>query len=76
MNCWRCHNGVYKPDRINVKLERDGAIVIIKNVPAKVCDECGDTTYTSATVKQMHELGNRALKDGFEISVVQMNKAA
>ena len=76
MKCWKCHNGVYKAQKVNVKLERNASMVIVKNVPAKVCDECGDTTYTSTTVDSMHELANHALENGFEISVVQMQKAA
>lgn len=76
MNCWKCHHGVYKAQKVNVKLERNGSIVIVKNVPAKVCDECGDTTYSSKTVERMHKLANNALQNGFEISVVQMKAAA
>ena len=42
MKCAICHEGYTKPGHINSKLERDGTFVIVKQVPALICDNCGE----------------------------------
>jgi YgiT-type zinc finger domain-containing protein len=42
MKCAICHEGHTKPGFINSKLERNGVIAIIKEVPALICDKCGE----------------------------------
>lgn len=76
MKCVRCKHGSTSKKKVNVKLERDGSIVIVKDVPAMVCDECGEIYFDSATTKLMHNTANKALNDGMEIAVVHLQKAA
>ncbi|WP_157452581.1 YgiT-type zinc finger protein [Chloroherpeton thalassium] len=37
-----CENGTAKPCFAAFTLERGNAIVVFKNVPAPVCENCGD----------------------------------
>ena len=42
MKCTICKHGVTSSGKVSVSLERDGAIVVIKKVPADVCENCGE----------------------------------
>ena len=42
MRCAICKHGVLAPGKVTVTLERDDTMVIIKQVPADVCKECGE----------------------------------
>ena len=42
MRCVICKHGETQPGLVTVTLERDESIVIIKRVPAEVCDNCGE----------------------------------
>jgi YgiT-type zinc finger domain-containing protein len=42
MKCVVCKNGETKIGRTTVTLERDGATLVFKGVPARVCANCGE----------------------------------
>ena len=49
MKCITCRVGETKPRTTTVTLEQDGTIVVFKNVPADVCQTCGEA-YTDEEV--------------------------
>lgn len=42
MKCVICKTGETAPGKVTVTLQRDEATVLIKDVPAEVCDNCGE----------------------------------
>jgi YgiT-type zinc finger domain-containing protein len=42
MKCVICKYGETQPSNTTVTLERDGLTMVIKNVPALVCQNCGE----------------------------------
>ena len=42
MGCHICKSGTYAPGKITVKIERGSAIILVKEVPAEVCDTCSN----------------------------------
>ena len=42
MKCTLCRQGETKPGLTTVTLERGPTIVVIKQVPAEICDICGE----------------------------------
>ncbi len=42
MNCVICKQGQIQPGLVTVTLDREGAIVVFKRVPAEVCENCGE----------------------------------
>ena len=42
MKCTVCKIGQTVPGHATVTLERDGKTIVIKAVPAEVCDNCGE----------------------------------
>jgi YgiT-type zinc finger domain-containing protein len=42
MKCVVCKQGETRPGKTTVVLQRDGATVVINDVPARVCENCGE----------------------------------
>jgi YgiT-type zinc finger domain-containing protein len=42
MKCMVCRHGETKPDFTTFAVERNGAILVVRGVPARVCENCGD----------------------------------
>jgi YgiT-type zinc finger domain-containing protein len=55
MDCDIC-KGKYEKKLIVLSFQRDGKSVVIENVPAQVCDICGDTLLSESTVRELEIL--------------------
>ncbi len=42
MTCVVCKQGETRPGKATLVLQRDGATVVINDVPARVCENCGE----------------------------------
>jgi len=42
--------------RVTYTIELDGRLVVIENVPARVCLETGERFYSPQTVQRIHEI--------------------
>ena len=42
MTCVRCKHGETRPGDVTVTLQRGATTVILKSVPADVCENCGE----------------------------------
>jgi len=73
--CPICKNGELKLGAVTVTLERDGSIVLLKNVPAKVCNNCASYFLDSQTTRRVLEKGENSLKNGAELEVLQLQAA-
>lgn len=74
-SCPICKNGELKPGVVTVTLERDSSIVLLKNVPAKVCDNCASYFLDSQTTRRVLEKGENSFKNGAELEVLQLQAA-
>jgi len=53
----------------------DQGVIVIRNVPAYVCTECGNTWYNGNVVTQLEKLvDNYLLLTGSEVSIVNYTK--
>ena len=64
MKCTICKTGHTHPGVTTVTLQRDNTVVIIRDVPAEICEDCGEY-YLSAPIARRHtsacERGNGQL---------------
>ena len=51
MKCVICKQGVPRPGKTTVILQRDGTTLVVVNVPAEVCENCGEAYVEEATAK-------------------------
>lgn len=56
--------------------ERDGMLIIIKNVPCYKCNECNEVFYTGTVLAQLEQLRKNAEKILTELAVIDYSKAA
>ncbi|AFL85058.1 YgiT-type zinc finger domain protein [Belliella baltica DSM 15883] len=75
MECSICKNGETASGFVTVTLERGGTIVLIKNVPADVCQNCNHYYLDAQTTKMILDKGQEAYDKGAELEVVKLNVA-
>jgi YgiT-type zinc finger domain-containing protein len=75
MECSICKNGETKSGHVTVTLEKGDTIVLIKNVPADVCQNCGHYYLDSETTAMVLNKGQEAFDKGAELEVVKLNVA-
>ena len=71
MKCVICKHGETHLGATTVTLERDGALIVIKDVPADICENCGEYYLSEETTKQVYTQGEEALSRHAEIEVVR-----
>ncbi len=76
MECVICRNGVTRKGKVTVTLERKGTVVIIKQVPANVCNNCGEYYLDADMTKQILQKAEEAYNKGAEIEVIKLKKVA
>lgn len=75
MRCAVCRNGETVSGATTVTLERDGRVVVIRGVPAKVCERCGHGTTSAETTKRAFEMAELLLAGDEEVSDVLLSEA-
>jgi len=75
MECVICKNGTTHEGSTTVTLERKGSIVVIKSVPAQICDNCGHAYLSSELSKLVMAKAEEAFKNGAELEVVKLQAA-
>jgi len=76
MECVICKNGTTKASHVTYTLERDNVIIVFKNVPAMVCQNCGDFYLSTDTTKMLLEKANETLDKGIEFEIINLEPAA
>jgi len=69
MICVICKTGVYKYGYTTVVLTKDDSAVIIKGVPAQVCDQCGEYILSSEISKKVLAIAYEAWSKGAEVEI-------
>jgi len=75
MECTLCHIGTTEKGKVTVTLERGGAIVLIKDVPAEVCTNCGHYYLSEEITRLVIDKGNEAIASGAELEVLKLQVA-
>ncbi len=52
-------------------LERGETIVILKGVPAEVCEECGEYYLSEEVTRRVLERAEQAVQSGAEVEIVR-----
>jgi len=71
MKCVICKHGVTKPGVSTVSLQRGESTVIIKGVPAEVCQDCGEYYLDEKTTAEVMARADAAVKRGVEIEIIR-----
>ena len=69
MRCIVCRAGETKPGTTTVTLERGGTTVVVRGVPAAVCENCGEDYVGEREVAALMTLAEESVRAGVEIEV-------
>ncbi len=71
MKCVLCRHGDTLPGKVTVTLQRANAVIIIKDVPADVCDNCGEYYLSESTIRSVLRTAEESVKKGVEVEIVR-----
>jgi len=71
MKCVICKQGETNTGLTTVTLERGHTTVIIKEVPAEICENCGEYYLSEAVTEKVQNLAEQAFQHGVEIEVLR-----
>jgi YgiT-type zinc finger domain-containing protein len=71
MNCVVCKGGKTGAGSVTVTVQRGDTTVILKRVPADVCENCGEYYLTSEVSAQVLEKAESAVKSGAEVEILR-----
>lgn len=71
MKCQLCKNGTTEKGSVTVTLERGSTVVLIKNVPAEICENCGEYYLDEKTTYNILAKAEVAAKNNAEVEILQ-----
>ena len=71
MKCVICKQGLTHDGMTTVTLERGYTTVVIKDVPAEICENCGEYYLSEEVTEKVQNLAEQAVQHGAEIEVLR-----
>ena len=71
MKCAICHNGETSEGHTTVLLERKETTLVFKNVPAQICENCGEEYLASDTNNDLLKKAKEAVARGVDFQMLR-----
>ena len=71
MKCIICKHGNTQPGLVTVTLQREDCIVILKKVPAEVCENCGEYYLSDTVTDSVLQRAETAVNNGAEVEIIR-----
>jgi YgiT-type zinc finger domain-containing protein len=75
MKCVVCKTGETKAGTTTLTLERDGATLVFKSVPARVCANCGEAYVDGDITARLLKMAEEAARSGVQVEIRHYNAA-
>ena len=69
MECFKCRGNLTEK-KVNYVVNLEKTIIIIKGVPAKVCNQCGDQYFDDETTENIEKIVNQLKELETEVTIV------
>jgi len=69
MTCVICKHGQTHPGKTRMAIERGSTVLVVRSVPAQVCDNCGEAYLSADAVDRLQEMLAGAAQDGVQVEV-------
>jgi len=69
MKCLICKHGETHPGLTVVTLQRGERTLVIKGVPAEICDNCGEYYLSDEVAERLYAQAEGALRRGAEVEI-------
>ena len=76
MKCIVCHHGETRPGTTTVTFHREGQTVVVNEVPAQVCENCGEAYVAEDVTEKVLEIAAEARKAQAQVLVRDFAPAA
>ncbi len=71
MTCAVCKHGNLETGSVTVTLERGSAVLIFKNVPARVCDTCGEEFISAEVNRALLKQAEEEVRRGVHLEMLE-----
>jgi YgiT-type zinc finger domain-containing protein len=71
MACVICKHGEMQVGEVTVTLQRNDTIIVLKGVPAEVCDNCGEYYLSESVAGIVLARAEDAVKRGAEVEILR-----
>lgn len=71
MKCVICKQGETHPGEVTVTLQRGVTTIIFKDVPAEICENCGEYYLSEEITEQVLSRAEEAVKSGAEVEILR-----
>lgn len=75
MKCPICKHGDTISGTASITLERNAATLVFKDVPAQICNNCGEEYFTDKITQSIMKQAELAIAQGVQIDVRQYRVA-
>ncbi len=76
MKCMICKHGETREGTTTVTLEKGNSTIVFKEVPAQICDNCGEKYIDESTTKELLKKARDIIKNGVEVDIRKYEIAA
>lgn len=76
MICVICKNGETEPGTTTSTLERDSTIILVRGIPAEVCNNCGEAYIDAQTMVRLHNMSPEDSERDDDVDVVVLRYAS
>ncbi|HEV7507405.1 MAG TPA: type II toxin-antitoxin system MqsA family antitoxin [Thermoanaerobaculia bacterium] len=70
-NCLVCRQGQTRTGQATVVLQRGETFVIFKDVPADVCENCGEEYFSDRIAGDLLKRAEKAIRNGAEVEILR-----
>ena len=71
MKCAICRHEGTLPGKVTVTLQRGETTIVFKDVPAEVCQNCGEFYLSEAVTQKLLSRAEAAVKNGAELEILR-----
>ena len=71
MTCIFCHVGETEEGLTSVTFHRGTRVVIVQNVPGRICDACGESYFSEETSRTLLDLAKKGFANGAEVEILK-----
>jgi YgiT-type zinc finger domain-containing protein len=70
MTCVICKTGRTQPGVTTVTLQRGNSVIVIKEVPAQICEDCGEYYLAEPEAQKVYALAEGAAQRNAELEIL------
>lgn len=75
MKCVICKTGNTEPSKSSTVFDQDGRVIVVRDVPAQVCQQCGEAYFSKEVTAQVYEQVMQVMEGDTEVEITRLKAA-